>query len=118
MRRVFAVAAGLVALGSAATIGATAATGANGPSHARPAATATAKDPQQIADSLTTAAGRARYELPPGALVSATVCVKANCVTKHYRPAPTCASTATTCIGTAMFARRYAGELTITAELA
>jgi hypothetical protein len=116
MRRVFAVAAGLVALGTAATIGANAATGASGPSHA-PSSASVAADAQQIADSLTTAAGRARYQLTAGTLVSAIVCVNASCVTEQYNPAPTCAPDAT-CIGTAMVARKYAHGLTITAELA
>jgi hypothetical protein len=115
MRRVFAVAAGVVALGTAATIGATSAIGENGPSHSRPSASA--PDPQQIADSLATVAGRARYQLTPGTLVSATVCVNAACVTEQYNPAPGCAAGAT-CIGTAMVARKYAHGLTITAELA
>jgi hypothetical protein len=116
MRRVFAVAAGLVALGTAATIGANAATGADGPSHARPSASVPG-NPQQIADSLATAAGRARYQLTTGTLVSAVVCVNASCVTEHYSDAPTCTSGAT-CIGTAMVARKYANGVTITAELA
>ena len=113
MRRVFAVAAGLAALGTAATIGASAAIGAGDPSPSAPAATS----PQQIADSLATAAGRSRYDVPTGTLVSATVCVASDCVTKTYSPAPTCAASSVTCIGTALVARKYADALTITFEL-
>ncbi|MDX6287988.1 MAG: hypothetical protein QOG53_3473 [Frankiales bacterium] len=114
MRRVFAVAAGLAALGTAATIGATAAIGAGDPDV--PAVT-TAVTPQQIADSLATNAGRSLYDVPTGTLVSATVCVASNCVTKHYAAAPTCNPSVATCIGTAMVAQKYANAVTITFEL-
>jgi hypothetical protein len=115
MRRIYLITAGLVVLGAAAGVGANAAMNTGKPSHV---STIAAVDPQKVADSLASASARRHYGLPQGTLVSATVCVRTRCVTKQYAPAPTCAPDAATCLGTALVARKYPHNLTITVELA
>jgi hypothetical protein len=116
MRRVIAITAGLIVLGSAATVGATQAIGSGGSTRA-PVQAPAASDPADIAASLNDPAVRALYDIPSGTLISATACVHGKCSTKRFAADPTCAPTAETCIGSAMVARKLPGGVTISVEV-
>lgn len=112
MRRSTATAIGAVIVAASVGAGTTAAIGASGGS---PSAKTQAR---HIAQSLATSAGRAHYGLTQGRLVSADVCVRSACVHQEYGAEPVCNPAAGACIGTALVARRFAGAVTISAELA
>jgi hypothetical protein len=98
----------------AVTVGA-GTTGAIGASGGTPSAKTQAR---HIADSLTTAKGRAHYGLGHGRLIAADVCVRSACVHRDFSSAPICSSGSATCLGSALVARRFAHSVTISAELA
>jgi hypothetical protein len=111
MRRSTATALGAVVVAVSVGIGTTAAIGASGGS---PSAKTEAR---HIAQSLSTASGRAHYGLTQGRLTAADVCVRGSCVHRQFASAPTCTA-GSACIGTALVVRRFAHGVTISAELA
>lgn len=72
----------------------------------------------EIADSLANHATRVKYGIGVGTLVTADVCVDGACVHRKYNPVPPCPPAPAPCVGTSLIARRLAGGLTITVELA
>src|SRR3954447_7261098 len=109
MRRRTAMAIGAAVVAVSVGAGTTAAIGASGSTSAKTQA-------RHVAESLTTQAGRAHYGLAENKLVSAEVCVRGSCVHRQYSSAPACSASAA-CIGTAFVARKFANDVTISAEV-
>jgi hypothetical protein len=113
MRRSAATVVGVVLIAGGVGAGTTAAIGASGGGGAPSVKT----QASHIAASLATAGGRAHYGLTDGRLVAADVCVRGTCVHRQYAATPACSPDAA-CIGTALVLRRFAHDVTISAEIA